>query len=78
MWKRVSQVAGLLTGSGVDLVGSKSGSGVDRVGSNSRSGQKSGSGSDQVRDDVSIRFDRVENGSGQNRFDRVGQVTGSS
>ena len=67
-------------GRGVDRAGSKSGSAVDRVGS------KSGLGSDRVRDDVSMtsasgnlnRFDRVENGSGQNRFDRVGHVTGSS
>ena len=77
----MSQAVGLLTGStltgsAVDRVGSKSGSavnrvgskswsGVDRVGSKSGPGQKSGPGSDQFRDDVSIRFDRVENGSGQ-------------
>ena len=53
-WQRVSQAAGLLTGSGVDRVGSKSGSGVGRVGSKSGSDQKSGSGSDRVRDDVSM------------------------
>ena len=55
----MSQAAGLLTGSaltgsGIDRVGSKSGSGVDRFGSKSGSGQKSGYGSDRVRDYVSM------------------------
>ena len=63
MWKRVERVAQAaesLTGSAVDRVGSKI-----RVGALTGSGQKSGSGSDRVRDGVSIRFDRVKNGSGE-------------
>ena len=75
-----------LTGSGQNpgrpLTGSSQNPGRSLTGS----GQKSGSGSDRVGDDVSMtsasgnlnRFDRVENGSGQNWFDRVGHVTGSS
>ena len=61
----MAQAAGSLTGSAVDRVGSKSGSCVDRVGSKfesvvdrvrskSESAQKSGSGSDRVRDDVTM------------------------
>ena len=76
MWKRVSQAAGLLTGSvltgsGVDQVGALTGSGQNSGRPLTGSGQnlgrvkKSVSGSDRVRDDVSIRFDRVENESGQ-------------
>ena len=53
MWKCVSEAAGLLTGSVL------TGSGVDQVGSKSGrpfigSGHKSMSGSDRVRDDVSM------------------------
>ena len=64
----------------VDRVRSKSGSGVDRSGQNpgqslTGSGQKSGLGSDRVRDDVSIRFDRVKKRIGAETGS--GQVTGS-
>ena len=59
-----------------------------RVGALTGSGQKSGSGQ-KIRveccpnhDDVSMMsassLTGSKNGSGQNRFDRVGQVTGSS
>ena len=70
----------------VDRVGSKSGSGHNPGRPLTESGQKSWSGLNRVRDDVIMtsasdnlnRFDRVENGLGKNRFDRVGHVTGSS
>ena len=78
-------------GSAVDRVGSKSGSGQNPGRPLTRSGQNPGrsligSGSDRVRDDVSMmsasdnlnRLTGSKNGSGQNRFDRIGHVTGSS
>ena len=78
--ERVAQAAGSLTGSAVDLVGALTGSGQNSGWPLTGSGQNSGRGIDRVgskirvglgpgqrwrQHDVSIRFDRVENGSGQ-------------
>ena len=74
-----------LTGSGQNPGRTLAGSGQNPGRALTGSGQKSRSAVDRVIDDASMtpasgnlnRFDRVENGSGQNRFDRVGHVTGS-
>ena len=69
MWKRVAQAAGLLTGSA--LIGSGQDQGRALTGSGQNPGRAQTGSEMTSASGNSNRFDRVENGSGQNRFDRV-------
>ena len=82
MWKRVAQAAGLLTGLALTRSGQNPGGvkiRVRRWPGRVKNPGRAQTGSEMTSASSNLnRFDRVENGSGQNRFDWVGHVTGSS